>query len=134
MQKTQIFLAIALGAVSAADQARAERYHCVATSYENLADDPNHVDDKQKALAAAQDFTVDTNTGAVQSKGAKTEQWRVIQKWSYQTDAVLMQERYYKTTLIDDFINITQWGEGGKIVFKRSILDGMISGVCDPLK
>ena len=108
------------------------RFQCHATSISDFADDPVYRVEKREALAAAENFEADMQTGFVKSKNGKNEKWQIVEKGDAQTDAVLMRQKNYKTLPIDEFISIMRWsGDNDEgFHFERSILDGMISGVC----
>ena len=108
------------------------RFQCHATSISDFADDPVYRVEKREALAAAENFEADMQTGVVKSKNGKNEKWQIVEKGDAQTDAVLMRQKNYKTLPIDEFISIMRWsGDSDEgFHFERSILDGMISGVC----
>jgi hypothetical protein len=126
-----IFLLFSLSA----GHAMPGRFQCHATSISDFADDPVYRIEKRQALAAGENFEADMQTGFVKSKDGKTEKWQIVEKGDPQTDAVLMRQKNYKTLPIDEFISIMRWSGNNDdgYHFERSILDGMISGVCTPL-
>ena len=108
---------------------KASRYHCVASNFANFADDPDHIQDKKKALLAAQNFYVNTQTGIVTDQNSKRKQWQIIENNGLLGTSRLMNPNYYGKILIDDFLDIIHDDEN-KTQFKRTIIDGMVSGYC----
>jgi hypothetical protein len=108
------------------------RFQCHATSISDFADDPVYRAEKRHALQAAQSFEADVRSGLVRSDSGDNEKWQVVERGDTQTDAVLMRQKYYKTLRIDEFISIIRWSGDSNdgFHFERSILDGMISGIC----
>lgn len=129
-------LAITLLATPSAASAETGRYLCHATSISDFADDPVYRTEKHHALQAAQNFEADVRSGLVRSNSGDSEKWQVVERGNTETDAVLMRQKYYKTLRIDEFISIIRWsGENNEdFHFERSILDGMISGICTQTK
>ena len=111
------------------------RFHCRATSISDFADDPIYRQEKRQAIRSAEQFTVDTRSGVVKNVNGQSEYWHVIEKGGGQADAVLMREKNYKTLPIDEFISIIRWSDmsDDSFHFERSVLDGMVSGVCKKL-
>lgn len=111
------------------------RFQCHATSISDFADDPVYRTEKRQALAAAENFEADMQTGLVKSKNGKDEKWQIVEKGDAQADAVLMRQKNYKSLPIDEFISIMRWSgdNDDQYHFERSILDGMISGICAQL-
>lgn len=112
--------------------AQAGRYKCRSTSISDFADDPLYRMEKRLAIQSARNFEVDTRSGLVKNDTGGTELWNVVEKGDGQTDAVLMRQKNYKTLPIDEFISIIRWSDvdDDNFHFKRSVLDGMVSGVC----
>jgi hypothetical protein len=129
-------LAIALMAAPSPVSAETGRFLCHATSISDFADDPVYRAEKHHALQAAQSFEADARNGLVRSNSGDTEKWQVVERGNTETDTVLMRQKYYKTLRIDEFISIIRWsGDNSEdFHFERSILDGMISGVCTQIK
>jgi hypothetical protein len=132
MRQVAVISMISLLCSPSAAQALPGRFQCHATSISDFADDPVYRVEKREALAAAENFEADMQTGVVKSKNGKNEKWQIVEKGDAQTDAVLMRQKNYKTLPIDEFISIMRWsGDSDEgFHFERSILDGMISGVC----
>ena len=112
----------------------ADELSCVATTYADFADDPDHIEDKRKALISAQNFFIDTKTGAVTDKGHKTILWQIIEQNGLLGTSRYMKPTYYGKILIDDFLDIFPENDKHTITFKRSIIDGMVTGLCNPKK
>ena len=112
----------------------ADELSCVATTYADFADDPDHIEDKRKALFSAQNFFIDTKTGAVTDKEHKTILWQIIEQNGLLNTSRYMKPTYYGKILIDDFLDIFPENDKLTITFKRSIIDGMVTGVCNPKK
>ena len=112
----------------------ADELSCVATTYADFADDPDHIEDKRKALLSAQNFFIDTKTGAVTDKDHKTILWQIIEQNGLLGTSRYMKPTYYGKILIDDFLDIFPENDKLTITFKRSIIDGMVTGVCNPKK
>ncbi len=127
----RIIASILLASLSPAS-AGTGRFLCHATSISDFADDPVYRAEKHHALQAAQSFEADIGSGQVKSKSGDNERWQVVEKGDSSADAVLMRQKYYKTLPIDEFISIIRWSgdNATDFHFERSILDGMISGVC----
>lgn len=130
----RIIASILLASLSPAS-AETGRFLCHATAISDFADDPVYRSEKQHALQAAQSFEADIRTGHVKSKSGDDEKWQVIEKGDSRSDAVLMRQKNYKTLSVDEFISIIRWSgdNAADFHFERSILDGMISGVCTQL-
>lgn len=112
--------------------AQAGRYQCRSTSISEFADDPVYRVEKSLAIQSAKKFEVDTRTGVVKNAYGRAELWHVVEKGDGQADAVLMRQKNYKTLPIDEFISIIRWSDVSEdsFHFERSVLDGMVSGVC----
>ena len=113
---------------------RADEFHCIATTYADFADDPDHVADKRKALLSAQNFLIDTKTGNVKDQGHSTARWEIIEQNGLLGTSRYMKPTYYGKILIDDFLDIIPENDKTKVTFKRSIIDGMVTGICNPTK
>lgn len=113
-------------------QAQAGRFKCRSTSISDFADDPVYRTERRLAIQLARNFEVDTRSGLVKNSGGQTELWNVVEKGDGQADAVLMRQKNYKTLPIDEFISIIRWSDisDDSFHFERSVLDGMVSGVC----
>ena len=113
-------------------QAQAGRFRCKSTSISDFADDPAYRAERHLAIQSARNFEVDTRSGLVKNARGQPELWNVVEKGEGQTDAVLMRQKNYKTLPIDEFISIIRWSDvsDDSFHFQRSVLDGMISGVC----
>lgn len=125
---TAIFLAMNV----AYAHAQPGRFQCRATSISDFADDPVYRQEKRQAIKSAENFVVDTRSGVVKNLNEKSELWHVVEKGDGQTDSVLMRQKNYKTLPIDEFISIIHWSDmnDDSFHFERSVLDGMVSGVC----
>lgn len=110
-------------------------FQCQATSISDFADDPTYRLERRQAIRSAEYFIVDTRSGTVKNIDGRTELWHVVKKGDGQADAVLMRQKYYKTLPIDEFISIIDWSDTNddSFHFERSVLDGMVSGVCKKL-
>ena len=111
--------------------ANADSFHCIATTYTDFADDPDHVEDKQKALLSAQNFLIETTTGKITDKGHAAARWEIIEQNGLLGTSRYMKPTYYGKILIDDFLDIIPENDKLTITFKRSIIDGMVTGVCN---
>lgn len=113
-------------------QAEAGRFKCWSTSISDFADDPVYRTERRLAIQSARKFEVDTRSGFVKNGVAQIELWNVVEKGDGRADAVLMRLKNYKTLPIDEFISIIHWSDelNGSFHFERSVLDGMVSGVC----
>jgi hypothetical protein len=111
--------------------ANADSFHCIAMTYADFADDPDHVEDKQKALLSAQNFLIETTTGKVTDKGHAAARWEIIEQNGLLGTSRYMKPTYYGKILIDDFLDIIPENDKLTITFKRSIIDGMVTGVCN---
>jgi len=107
-------------------------FQCLATSISDFADDPVYRLERRQAIRSAEKFIVDTRSGAVKNINGQTELWHVVEKGDGESDAVLMRQKNYKTLPIDEFISIIHWSDttDNSFHFERSVLDGMVSGVC----
>lgn len=110
--------------------AYADSFHCIATTYADFADDPDHVEDKRKALLSAQNFLIETTTGKITDKGHAAARWEIIEQNGLLGTSRYMKPTYYGKILIDDFLDIIPENDKLTITFKRSIIDGMVTGVC----
>jgi hypothetical protein len=107
-------------------------FKCQATSISDFADDPAYRPERRQAIRSAEKFMVDTRSGVVKNDNGQTELWHVVEKGDGGSDAVLMRQKNYKTLPIDEFISIIHWSDTTEDIFhfERSVLDGMVSGVC----
>lgn len=112
----------------------ADTFHCMATTYADFADDPDHVEDKRKALLSAQNFLIETTTGNITDKGHASARWEIIEKNGLLGTSRYMKPTYYGKILIDDFLDIIPENDKLTITFKRSIIDGMVTGVCNHIR
>lgn len=132
MSRTVILITILLGLDLHSAFAQPGRFQCRATSISDFADDPVYRREKRQAIRFAENFIVDTRSGVVRSGNGADEFWQVVKKGEGQADAVLMRLKNYKTLPVDEFISIIYWSDmsGDSFHFERSVLDGMVSGVC----
>lgn len=107
-------------------------FQCRATSISDFADDPIYRLERRQAIRSAENFTVDIRSGTVKNINGRTELWHVVKKGDGQADSVLMRQKNYKTLPIDEFISIINWSDttDDTFHFERSVLDGMVSGIC----
>ena len=132
MSQLSIITAFLVFTHTAAAYAQSGHFHCRATSISDFADDPVYRQEKSQAIKSAENFEVDTRTGTVKNINGRAETWHVVERGDGQADTVLMREKKYKTLPIDEFISIIRWSDVTKdgFHFERSVLDGMVSGVC----
>lgn len=132
MRRTVTLTIILLLVPVASAKTQPRYFQCQATSISDFADDPVYRPERRQAIRSAEKFMVDTRSGVVKNDNGQPELWHVVEKGNGQSDAVLMRQKNYKTLPIDEFISIIHWSDTTEdsFHFERSVLDGMVSGVC----